>query len=168
MLVEGGVISAMCLPLKKYAGFPLTRGIKTGYNDAFIVNNATRDTLVARDPKSAEILKPILRGRDIKRYRANWAGMWLIATLPALRLDIDRYPVIKEYLESFGKHRLEQSGAPGSRKRTGGEWFEMQDNIAYHREFLRDKIVYPAIMREAKSMRDESFLGFSWIVATSM
>jgi len=49
------------------------RGILTGYNKAFIVDQATRDGLIAADPRSEELLKPILRGRDIARYRAKWA-----------------------------------------------------------------------------------------------
>ncbi len=130
-------------------------GIKTGCNDAFIIDNETREALLAEDPKSEEILKPILRGRDIKRYRAEWAELWLIATLPALELDIDDYQAVKRHLLSFGKHRLQQTGAPGSRKATGYKWYETQDSIAYHAEFMRDKIVYPETMREAKGMPDE-------------
>ena len=58
----------------------LTRGIKTGFNDAFIIDNQTKDALIAQDPRSKEIIKPVLRGRDIQRYRARWADMWLIDT----------------------------------------------------------------------------------------
>ncbi len=55
-------------------------GIKTGCNDAFVVETAVRDRLINQDPASEQILKPILRGRDIARYHANWAGLWLIDT----------------------------------------------------------------------------------------
>ena len=49
-------------------------GIKTGFNDAFIINNQTKEALVAEDPKSAEVIKPVLRGKDIQRYQAQWKG----------------------------------------------------------------------------------------------
>ncbi len=124
------------------------RGILTGLNAAFIVDKKTKDALIAEDPRSAELLKPILRGRDIKRYRAEWAGLWVIATLPSLHVDIENYPAIKRYLLSYGKEKLEQTGetlvdGSKSRKKTPHQWFELQDTCAYHAEFERDKLVYP-------------------------
>ena len=120
---------------------------KTGFNDAFIVDQETRDVLVAEDPKSAELLKPVLRGRDIARYRANWAGLWLISTFPSLNLNIDAYPAIKQHLLSFGKARLAQEGRqlPGgvrSRKKTPNAWYELQDTCAYHKEFHKEKLFW--------------------------
>ncbi|ETR70361.1 MAG: hypothetical protein OMM_03292 [Candidatus Magnetoglobus multicellularis str. Araruama] len=58
-----------------------------------------------------------MRGKDIHRYKAEFADLWLIATFPALNLNIDNYPAVKKYLESFGK-RIEQTGEAGSRKKT--------------------------------------------------
>ena len=70
-------------PLKDW-DIAINYGIKTGFNEAFIIDNETKEALVAEDPRSAEILRPVLRGRDIKRYRAEWAGKWLIArSLPS-------------------------------------------------------------------------------------
>ena len=119
----------------------------TGYNAAFLIDGPTRDSLIADDPKSAEILKPILRGRDIGRYRAEWAGLWLIATLPSLSIDIDEYPAVKKHLLSFGRRRLSQTGTvhsdgTKSRKKTPHRWFEMQDTCAYHAEFSRKKLLW--------------------------
>ena len=56
------------------------RGILTGYNDAFIIDGVTKDRLIAKSPKNAEIIRPILRGRDIKRYKADFADLWIINT----------------------------------------------------------------------------------------
>ena len=56
----------------------INRGILTGYNDAFIIDEATKNSLIAADPKSAELIRPILRGKDIKRYTYNFANLWLI------------------------------------------------------------------------------------------
>ena len=72
-----GKMRAVGVPLADW-GMSINYGIKTGYNDAFIIDDATRDALIAEDPRSAEIIKPLLRGRDIRRYRAQWAGKWLI------------------------------------------------------------------------------------------
>ena len=85
-------------------------GIKTGYNEAFIIDTETRDRLIREDPRSEEIIKPILRGRDIRRYSAQWAGLWLIATFPVLDINIDDYPAVKNHLLLFGKDKLEQLG----------------------------------------------------------
>ncbi len=109
--------------------------------------------MIAEDPKSEEIIKPILRGRDIKRYRINWAELWLIATFPSLHLDIENYPAIKRHLLTYGKEKLEQAGktlpdGSKSRKRTPHAWFELQDTCAYHAEFERDKICYSEIVRQ--------------------
>ncbi len=130
-------------------------GIKTGFNKAFIIDTETRNILVKEDSKSAELLKPLIRGRDVQKYAINWADMWLIATLPSLNLDIEQYPAIKEYLESFGK-RLEQSGEKGSRKKTNNKWFETQDSIAYCKEFDKPKIVWGEISDEPKFAYDDA------------
>ena len=121
--------------------------MKTGLNEAFIIDNETKDALVAQDPRSAEILKPVLRGRDIQRYRADWRGLWLIGTFPALGLSINDYPAVKRHLLSFRRQRLEQSGKRLSdggraRKRTGNAWFEVQDTCAYHAEFAQEKLFW--------------------------
>ena len=58
-------------------------GIKTGCNEAFIISGEKKDELINTDPKSAEIIRPILRGRDIKRYGYEFADLYLIATFPA-------------------------------------------------------------------------------------
>ena len=133
-------------PLKEW-DVSIYRGVLTGYNKAFIIDDATRQELIEQDPSSAEIIKPVLRGRDIQRYQAQWAGKWLIATLPSLDLDIDSYPAVRDYLLSFSKDRLEQSGkrlAGGgrSRKKTKHSWFELQDTIVYHKEFAKEKLFW--------------------------
>ena len=119
-------------------------GIKTGYNEAFIIDEETKERLIKEDKKSAELIKPLVRGRDIKRYSYDFKKLYIIGTFPALKLNIDKYKAIKKYLESFGK-RLEQSGEKGCRKKTGNKWFETQDNIAYYKDFEKSKIFWKAI-----------------------
>jgi len=123
-------------------GIKINRGILTGYNDAFIIDGKTKDELIAKDPKCFEILKPLLRGRDTKRYYYDFEDLWLIATFPSLNIDIELYPSIKQYLQTFGK-RIEQSGEKDCRKKTSGKWFETQDSIAYWADFEKPKIIYP-------------------------
>ncbi len=77
-------MEAVGTPLKEW-DIAINYGIKTGYNTAFIVDNATRESLIAEDPKSAEIIKPVLRGQDIQRYRAEWSGWCLINTHNGIR-----------------------------------------------------------------------------------
>ncbi|MBO6795311.1 MAG: N-6 DNA methylase [Balneolaceae bacterium] len=151
-------------------------GIKTGYNTAFIIDQEKRDELVEKDPKSAEIIKPILRGREIERYQAEWGGNYVVATFPSLKLDIDDYPVVKEYLESF-QPKLNQTGETfidsdgkkkKSRKKTGNKWFETQDQIQFVDEFKKEKVIWKrigSIMRFAYSP-DEFFGLDSTCIAT--
>ncbi len=143
-------IEAVGTPLKDW-DINIYRGVLTGYNEAFIVNGAKRAELIAEDPKSAEIIRPILRGRDIKRYGYEFADLWIIATFPSLKIDIEKYPAIKRHLLTFGLDRLKQTGEPGARKKTNNKWYETQDSIGYWEDFERQKIVYPDIMRMPKN-----------------
>ena len=126
------------------------RGILTGYNDAFIISGEVKDSLIAQDPKSAEIIRPILRGRDIKRYSYEFADLWIIATFPSRHYDIDDYPAVKKHLLSFGMERLEQTGRKHvvdgievkARKKTSNKWYETQDSISYWDDFSKQKIVW--------------------------
>ena len=141
-------------PLKEW-DVSINFGIKTGYNQAFIIDDATRQALIAADPKSAEIIKPVLRGRDIRRWQAQPAGLHLITTLPARRIDIDDYPAVKDHLLSFGQERLQQTGKtlPGgikSRKKTGYAWFETQDTVAYHEGFAKPRLFWADMAKDGR------------------
>lgn len=113
-------------PLKDFP-IEINYGIKTGYNDAFYIDGETKARLIAEDARSAELIRPLFRGRDITAWTTLAQEQYLIGTFPALKLDIDAYPAVKKHLLSFGKEHLEQSGAKGSRKKTGNDWFEAQD-----------------------------------------
>ena len=137
-------IEAIGTPLKEW-DIQINYGIKTGFNDAFIINGEKRAELIAQDPKSAEIIRPILRGRDIKRYGYEFADIYIITTFPSLKIDIELYPAVKQHLLSFGYDRLKQTGEKGARKKTNNKWFETQDSIGYWEDFSKQKIVYPDI-----------------------
>ena len=129
-------------PLKDW-DIQINYGIKTGFNEAFIIDGKKRQELIEQDPKSAEIIRPILRGRDIKRYSYEFADLYLITTFPSLKIDIEQYPAVKQHLLSFGYDRLKQTGEKGSRKKTNNKWFETQDSINYWEDFYKQKIIYP-------------------------
>lgn len=130
------------ITLSDYIGGEAHYGIKTGLTEAFLISDEQRRGFINRDSSSRELLKPVIRGRNIQRWHAEQDDLWLIGTFPALKLNIDEYPEIKNHLLSFGKRRLEQTGAEGSRKKTNNEWFETQDSIVYWKEFERPKIMY--------------------------
>ena len=108
-------IEAAGTPLKDW-DIQIYRGVLTGYNEAFIISTEKRDEILANchseeeRAKTAELIRPILRGRDIKRYGYEWANLWLIATFPARQYDINNYPAVKNYLLSFAKQQLIDAG----------------------------------------------------------
>ncbi|SFE06448.1 Eco57I restriction-modification methylase domain-containing protein [Thermophagus xiamenensis] len=162
-------IEAKGKPLKDW-DINIYRGILTGYNKAFVIDTAKRNEILANCKSEEErkrtekLIKPLLRGRDIKRYRADWAGLWLIGTFPALKLNIDDYPTVKNYLKSFGK-KLHQTGEEyidengqkqKSRKKTGNKWFETQDQIGYHQEFEKEKIIFQEMVQVSSFLYDDN------------
>jgi adenine-specific DNA-methyltransferase len=136
-------------PLKEW-DIKINRGILTGCNDAFIIRTKVKEEIIAKDPKSAELIKPLLRGEDIKAYVPEWNDQWLIGTFPALKIDINQYPAIEEHLMKY-KERIEPKprnyderlGKWKGRKSGSYKWFETQDSIAYYKDFLKPKIIYP-------------------------
>ena len=147
-------------PLKEW-DVSIHVGTITGFNEAFVISDARRVELMASDPKSADIIKPVLRGRDIQRYHRHWAELWLITTPPALRLDIDDYPAIKQHLLEFGQQRLEQSGealpdGSKARKKSQNSWFEFQDTTAYFEDFAKEKLVWIELAERGRFAYDNS------------
>ena len=104
-------IEAVGTPLKDW-DIQINYGIKTGYNDAFIINTEKKDEILSNcqtedeRTRTAELIRPILRGRDIKRYGYNWANLWLINTHNGIRGKLERvhiedYPAIKAHLDQY-------------------------------------------------------------------
>ncbi len=131
------------IPLKSW-DIKINFGIKTGFNQAFMIDKTTKERLIQEDSKSAEIIRPLFRGRDIQRYQAQFADFYLICTFPSLHINIENYPAVKIYLQSFGS-RLHQTGQKGSRKKTNHQWFETQDSIGYWKELQKEKIAWKRI-----------------------
>ncbi len=140
-------------PLKEW-GVNIYRGILTGYNDAFIISQEVKDKLVSASPKNAEIIRPILRGRDIRRYKIDFAHLYLLEIHNGLkasgikRIDvINNYPTVYEHLKRF----LPQIE---SRADQGDHWTNLR-NCAYLRDFDKPKIIYPGLMRLARNNRED-------------
>ena len=108
-------IESVGTPLKDW-DINIYRGVLTGCNEAFIINSEKRDEILANcqtedeRQRTDELIRPILRGRDIKRYGYDWANLYLIATFPACHYDIEKYPAVKNYLLSFEEENLRDSG----------------------------------------------------------
>lgn len=131
-------IRAAGKPLGEVVEGKFYRGVLTGFNEAFIIDEAKRQELIKADPKSAEIIKPFLRGKDVKRWKVEWAGLYLVFTRRGI--NINKYPAIKAHLAAY-KDRL-MPGVEGGRKPGPYEWYEIQDSIAYYAEFEKPKIVW--------------------------
>lgn len=143
-------------------------GIKTGFNKAFIIDEKTRNELIKKDPKAEEIIKPILRGREIERFIVDWKNSYLInihngvKEIDLPKVEIEDYPNIKIYLSSPElwdgvRKRYDQGDTPYNLR-----------NCAYLKEFEKEKIIWKrigSIMRFAYS-DDEMYCLDSTCIAT--
>ncbi|CAA6803339.1 MAG: N-6 DNA methylase [uncultured Thiotrichaceae bacterium] len=131
--------------LKDVYGSPLY-GVKTGRNEAFVIDGHTKDLLIAEDPKSLELIKPFFEGKDLKKWRSESRNLFLIFTRRGI--EIDKYPAIKKHLEQYRsilepKPKTHPKGKPWKGRKTGTyKWFEIQDSVDYFSAFDRPKIIY--------------------------
>jgi type II restriction/modification system DNA methylase subunit YeeA len=148
-------IESQGIPLKDW-NISISRGILTGYNEAFIIKSKTRQDLINQDDKSAEIIKPLLRGRDIHKYFPNFQDLWLInlhngyevnhQKIPAL--NVNDYPAIKQHLDRFYPKlalRNDQGKMPYNLR-----------NCAYLPDFEKPKILYPEFSSKSSFTWDEN------------
>ena len=130
-------------PLKEW-DININRGITTGLNDAFIIDKETRDKLLEEDYKNSEIIKPLLKGKDIEKYNINYADFYLINSHNGKAgkgaTDIENYPQIKKWLERF-EPKLSKRADKGKTP------FNLR-NCAYLKEFEKEKIVWQRVTKE--------------------
>ena len=147
----------MGTPLKDW-DIQINYGIKTGYNEAFIIDSAKRDEILANcqsedeRERTAELIRPILRGRDIKRYGYNWANLWLINTHNGIRgklerIHIEEYPAVKAHLDQYWDKI--------SKRADKGETPYNLRNCAYLEDFSKPKIMYPNMTKYLPFYYDE-------------
>lgn len=147
------------IPLGEYVDGNIYRGVLTGLNEAFVIDDVTRQKLIADDPKSAEVIKPFLAGRDIKRYQQVGSEKYVIFARRGI--DIEKYAAIRNYLARF-KERLmprpkDWKGEKWQGRKPGAyQWYEIQDTIDYYDEFEKPKIIYAEIATRGQFVFDEN------------
>ena len=162
-------LNSLFVPLSTFISGEANYGIKPGFTEAFIFDIETKNRIIKEDPKSIDLIHPILRGRDIKPWFSQPDDSYMLCTFPSLNIDIDEYPGVINHLLSYSKERLEQSGKSGSRKKTANKWFETQDAIMYHKDFKRPKIMYQKFQVKPCFIYDEQGLYCNdsmWIIPT--
>ena len=163
-------IEAIGTPLKDW-DIQINYGIKTGFNDAFIIDGEKRAELIAKDPKSAEIIRPILRGRDIKRYGYEFANLYLLfipwhfplhlvepeikgASKEAEEAFENQYPAIYNHLLQYKKELSNRNKAETGIRY---EWYALQRwGANYWEDFSKQKIVYPETTQGAYFALDKN------------
>ena len=148
-------------PLKDW-DIDINYGIKTGCNDAFIISTDKRNEILSNCAdederrRTADLIRPILRGRDIRRYSYDWADLWLIGTHNGLRkggkvvlqpIDINDYPAVKQHLDQYWD-RIERRDDQGITP------YNLR-NCAYWEDFSKPKIVYPNMTQTLPFYYDE-------------
>ena len=151
-------IEAMGTPLKDW-DIQIYRGVLTGCNEAFIISTEKRNEILSKcqsedeRKRTAELIRPILRGRDIKRYGYDWANLWLINTHNGIkgripRINIEDYPAVKAHLDQYWdkiRDRADQGDTPYNLR-----------NCAYLEDFIKPKIIYPNMTKYMPFVYDES------------
>ncbi|MEI6376357.1 MAG: Eco57I restriction-modification methylase domain-containing protein [Chthoniobacterales bacterium] len=143
-------------PLGEYVGGKIFYGIKTGLNEAFVIDSKTRDELIHRDPKSAELIKPLRGGENIRRYEVRASQDWIIFARRGVA--IDSYPAIKEHLSVWKSELAPRNHPEMTKGRKPGryEWYEIQDDVAYYSVFDGPKIIFPDICKGPRFYLDDS------------
>lgn len=154
-------IEKLGTPLKEWYGLNINYGIKTGYNEAFIITTEKKDEILANckdedeKERTAKLIRKMLRGRDIKRYGYEWAGLWVINTHNGYKskngekikaINIDHYPSLKKHFDEFYP-QLEKRADKGLTP------YNLR-NCAYIEEFEKEKIVYPETTQGAYFVYD--------------
>ena len=158
-------IEAVGTPLSEW-DISINYGIKTGCNEAFIISTARRDEILvacrdeAERERTAELIRPILRGRDIKRYGYEWAELWIIGTHNGVRgkfprIDIEEYPAVKAHLDQYWDKiavRDDQGATPYNLR-----------NCAYWEDFEKPQILWIELSDEPKFCFAEKFVSLNTI-----
>ncbi len=152
-------IKSQGTPLKQIVDDRIYRGVLTGLNEAFVIDEDQRNALIKEDKRSAEIIKPFLGGRDIKRYEFSNRNIYLIFTRRGINLK--EYPAIEKHLLQFKKQLTPKpkdwKGSNWEGRKPGAyKWYEIQDSIDYYSEFEMPKLMLPDISQRGNFMYDTS------------
>ena len=151
-------IEKVGIPLKEW-DIKINYGIKTGFNEAFIIDGTKKDELIKADSRNREIIKPLLRGRNLQQYLSNNSGEFLIVTHNNPPINVEEYPAIKEHLDKYYE-RLQKRGDKGETP------YNLR-NCAYLNSFENDKILYPEFSSSSLFSMDTNqsyLLDTSWFI----
>ncbi len=142
-------------PLGEVAKGNFFRGVTSGLNDAFVIDGETKRKLIAKDKRSADLIKPLLGGEDIRRYFFTQKDQWLI--FPRRGVNIKDYPAILEHLTRWRAQLTPRKNGTEKQGRKPGryEWYEIQDDVAYYKIFEGPKIIYPDIAKGPRFCLDK-------------
>ncbi|MFH7030642.1 MAG: Eco57I restriction-modification methylase domain-containing protein [Heteroscytonema crispum UTEX LB 1556] len=139
------------ISLGEYVNGQIYSGVKTGFNKAFVIDGATRAKLIAQDPKSAEIIKPLAVGDDIRKWRINYQDKWLIYSPWSLK--IDNYLAVKKHLTQWYE---ELKARPQCRDGRYNWWCMAGYASKYVDAFKMPKIIFPDIVKESRFTFDNT------------
>jgi len=138
--------------LGEYVDDKIFRGITTGYNEAFVIDESTKRAIVNNGDKYKEIIKPLIIGDDVRKYEIKPRENYLLFCRRGI--DIEKYPAVKEYLSQFKKKLIPKprnhTCSWEGRKSGKYKWYEIQDTTDYWKYFETPKIVYPDISKESR------------------
>lgn len=159
-------IECIGTPLKEWQGLNINYGIKTGYNEAFIISTEKRNEILenckdeAEKERTAKLIRKMLRGRDIKRYSYEWAGLWIIVfEFGSYKFLEKDYPAIYNHLKQY-KEKLQARGQCTNKPATDlkpylgqHHWLELDNNPnrEYLSQFEKEKIVWAELARTGNS-----------------
>jgi len=158
-------IMAIGTPLGEFVQGRMYRGVLTGFNEAFVIDQAKCAALIAADPESIELIKPWLRGRDIKRWKPEWAGLYLIAIQNSGDADCahpwkyattekDARAIFADSFPAIHRHMTAYEDRLRPRADQGRWWWELR-SCTYYREFEQPKVVWATITPEPRFLWDE-------------
>jgi type I restriction-modification system DNA methylase subunit len=143
------------IPLKEYVSNNVYRGIVTGFNTAFVIDDKTKKKIIGEDRRSANLIKPYLVGEDVKRYGIISKERYLIFTRRGI--DIEEYPAIKKHLEQFRSQLTPKKSTKDVIGRKPGDykWYEIQDATAYYEELDQPKIIFGELQTSPRFTLDK-------------
>lgn len=143
------------LPIEEYVNAKINYGIKTGFNEAFIIDEHKKNELINQDSNNADLIKPVLSGAESKRYLIRSKANSIIFTRRGI--DILQYPSILKHLEHFKAELTPKTNKNQQTGRKPGKykWYEIQDTVDYYKEFEKPKIVWGNLTTKASFSLDE-------------
>ncbi|MBI5680509.1 MAG: Eco57I restriction-modification methylase domain-containing protein [Methanobacterium sp.] len=137
-------INSKGIKFKEIKDLNIYRGILTGLNIAFNIDKLMKEKLISNDKSSNRLIKPLIRGQDIKKWKTDFKDLYLIFTKRGI--EINEYPAIKSHLSHYKKQLIpKNSGQRIGRKAGNYEWYEIQDTVDYHKELDKEKLIFPGI-----------------------